>query len=142
MLNLEEFNLATPGLLFSAISLLMLAYTNRFLAYASLVRNLYDKLKQTGDPSYLAQIKNLRHRLSLIRWLQLLGILSLLFCLLSMLFLFLSGRLIGSILFGIALLCLSASLLLLILEIQVSVKALDKHLVDMEGTKKGRNIKE
>jgi hypothetical protein len=38
---MNQLSLTTPALLFSAISLLLLAYTNRFLAYASVVRNLH-----------------------------------------------------------------------------------------------------
>ena len=56
-------DLTTPSLLFSAISLILLAYTNRFLAYANVVRSLKDKYQQSGNPQDIEQIKNLRKRL-------------------------------------------------------------------------------
>ena len=65
---MEELTLTTPALLFSAISLIMLAYTNRFLAYAAVIRNLHDKYLQKQDESLIQQIKNLKIRLSLTRW--------------------------------------------------------------------------
>ena len=64
---MEELSLTTPALLFSAISLIMLAYTNRFLAYASVIRNLHDKYLKEKDESLLRQIKNLKIRLNLTR---------------------------------------------------------------------------
>lgn len=67
-------DLTTPSLLFSAISLILLAYTNRFLAYANVVRNLKDKYQQSGNPQDIEQIKNLRKRLSLTQSMQILGI--------------------------------------------------------------------
>lgn len=81
-------DLTTPSLLFSAISLILLAYTNRFLSYASVVRTLKEKHQQTHDPKDIAQIANLRKRLYLTRSMQILGILSLLLCVISMLSIF------------------------------------------------------
>lgn len=78
-----ELSLTTPSLLFSAISLIMLAYTNRFLSYASVVRTLKEKHMKEPDPRNLAQIDNLRKRLYLTRAMQILGISSLLFCVIS-----------------------------------------------------------
>ena len=53
-------DLTTPSLLFSAISLILLAYTNRFLSYASVVRALKEKHQQTHDPKdpFHANIRN------------------------------------------------------------------------------------
>src|SRR5690606_27403730 len=79
-----ELNISTPALLFPAISLLMLAYTNRFLALASLIRGLHDKYKTLPEENLLAQIKNLRTRIKLIRSMQAYGILSFLFCIICM----------------------------------------------------------
>ena len=64
---MEELTLTTPALLFSAVSLILLAYTNRFLGYAQLVRNLYEKFKENPDAVLLGQIQNLRKRLKLTR---------------------------------------------------------------------------
>lgn len=44
---MEELTLTTPALLFSAVSLILLAYTNRFLSYAQLVRQLRDRYMET-----------------------------------------------------------------------------------------------
>ena len=71
---MEQLTLTTPALLFSAISLIMLAYTNRFLAYASVIRNLHDRYLKEHDDSLLRQINNLKQRLHLTKWMQIFGI--------------------------------------------------------------------
>ena len=124
-------DLTTPSLLFSAISLILLAYTNRFLSYASVVRALKEKHQQSHDPKDYAQISNLRKRLYLTRSMQILGILSLLFCVISMFFIYISWQIIAAWIFGIALLLLAASLCVCIWEINISVKALEIHLQDL-----------
>jgi hypothetical protein len=131
-----ELTLSTPALLFSAISLILLAYTNRFLALAPLVRNLHDKYRETHDEVIFGQIKNLRKRLYLIRSMQIAGLLSLLLCVLCMFLIYINLILISEILFGIALILLTVSLVLSIWEIQISVHALDLHLNNMEKEKK------
>ncbi|HDP55161.1 MAG TPA: DUF2721 domain-containing protein [Bacteroidetes bacterium] len=125
--------LTTPALLFSAISLLLLAYTNRFLALAQLVRNLYAQYKQNANSILLGQIKNLRRRVHIIRYMQILGITSLLLCVLSMFLIYVGESVWAEVIFGIALLLLIASLALSVWEIQISVKALDIHLSDIEN---------
>ena len=129
---MSELTLATPALLFSAISLIMLAYTNRFLAYASLVRSLHARYKEHKDKILLWQIKNLRRRLALTRGMQVLGISSLLLCVATMFFLYVGTDTLAEVIFGVALLLLIGSLGLLIWEIQISTRALDLHLGDME----------
>ena len=74
----------TPALLFSAVSLILLAYTNRFLSYAQLVRQLRDRYMENPSDITEAQIENLRKRLNLTRRMQGLGIASLFFCVVSM----------------------------------------------------------
>src|SRR6056297_3161190 len=129
---MRELTLATPALLFSAISLIMLAYTNRFLAYASLVRSLHARYMEHKNKVLLWQIKNLRQRLALTRGMQVLGISSLLLCVATMFFLYVGTTTLAEVIFGIALLLLIGSLTLLIWEIQISTRALDLHLGDME----------
>jgi hypothetical protein len=124
--------ITTPALLFSAISLLLLAFTNRFLALAQLVRTLHDQYKENKDPRIYSQIKNIRKRLHLIRSTQVAGLSSLLLCVICMFLFYINVILIGEILFGIALLLMTTALILSIWEIQISVKALDMHLDDME----------
>ncbi len=129
---MEEFSLVTPTLLFSAVSLIMLAYTNRFLSYAQLVRNLKDKYVKDRSEVTAAQIANLRKRLNLTRSMQILGITSLFCCVVSMFFCFISLRITAIIIFGIALLLLISSLGLSIRELVISTKALEIHLNDLE----------
>ena len=129
-------DLTTPSLLFSAISLILLAYTNRFLSYASVVRALKEKQQQTHDPKDIAQIANLRKRLYLTRSMQILGILSLLLCVIAMFFIYVSWQSFAAWIFGIALLLLAASLCVCIWEINISVKALEIHLEDISSKEK------
>ena len=129
-----EISINTPALLFPAISLLMLAYTNRFLALASLIRNLHSKYKDhSNKESVLLQIKNLRLRLRLIRLMQLSGIVSLFFCVLSMFFVFERMNIWASFIFGISLVAMLISLFISLSEIQISTRALEIELSDMEG---------
>ena len=139
---MNQLTLTTPALLFSAISLLLLAYTNRFLAYANVVRGLHARYKENqsnrepgeANPDILivGQIQNLRKRLVLTRTMQLLGIGSLLLCVLCMFLVYIELQLSAEIIFGIALLMLIVSLAISVREIQISVKALDLHISDME----------
>lgn len=127
-----ELNLTTPGLLFSAISLLLLAYTNRFLSLANLIRTLHSQYKETGDKGAKAQIDNLHKRVRLIKNMQLLGIGSLFLSVFCMVSLFAGLVMIGNMLFGISLTMLLISLGMMMIEIQISVKALNIQLDDMD----------
>jgi hypothetical protein len=129
-----EISFNTPALLFPAISLIMLAYTNRFLALSSRVRNLHDKYQNQEQKHILhGQIKNLRYRLKLIKNMQALGVVTFLGCILCMYLIYVQFMLAANIIFAISLLSFSASLLLSFLEIQLSTKALELELSDMEG---------
>ncbi len=130
---MEELTLTTPALLFSAISLIMLAYTNRFLAYASIIRDLRDKYLKEHDSSILRQIDNLKLRVKLTRYMQIAGISSLLFCVLTMFLIYIKYSFIAICAFGVGLILLIISLLFLIWEIQISARALQHHLSDIEG---------
>lgn len=130
---MPHLSLTTPALLFSSISLIMLAYTNRFLAYASLIRALHKEYLQHNDRILKEQIVNLRKRLYLTRSMQIFGITSLLLCVLSMFLLYVRLDQPAIWLFGVALMSLMISLGLLIWEIQISVKALEHHLKDLEN---------
>lgn len=127
-----EISLTTPALLFPAISLLLLAYTNRFLTIAGLIRNLHQKYINQPDGIIKAQISNLRKRVNLIKNMQLFGIVSLLLCVVSMFAIYESWQTIGSVIFGISLVLLMISLILSIIEIQISVKALNIQLSNIE----------
>ncbi len=138
---MEELTLTTPALLFSAISLIMLAYTNRFLAYAAVIRNLHDKYLEKMDDSLIEQIKNLKLRLNLTRYMQIFGITSLLLCVLTMFLIYVDQHISAVWVFGIALVLLLMSLALLIMEIQISAKALHLHISDIEEHLKTRKKK-
>ena len=129
---MEKLTLTTPALLFSATSLILLAYTNRFLGYAQVIRNLYEKFKENPDSVLKAQIENLRKRLYLTRTMQILGVLSLFFCVISMFLIYIDQNFSASWTFGIGLLLLIISLGYSAWEINISVKALDLHLKNME----------
>jgi len=135
---MEELTLTTPALLFSAISLIMLAYTNRFLAYAAVIRNLHDKYLNQKDDNLLEQINNLKLRLNLTRYMQIFGITSLLLCVLTMFLIYIKFSIMAVWVFGVALLLLILSLALLIREIQISIYALRLHLRDIEEHLKGK----
>ena len=129
---MSELTLTTPALLFSAISLIMLAYTNRFLAYAAVIRNLHDIYLEKQDETLLFQIRNLKMRLTLTRWMQIFGIASLLLCVLTMFLIYIEYSVIAVWIFGVALLLLILSLSFLIWEIQISSEALRHHIADIE----------
>lgn len=127
-----EITLTTPSLLFPAISLLMLAFTNRFLALASLIRTLYSDYKKNKDPKILKQIKNLKLRLKLIKSMQACGVISIFLCVLSMLLIFILMPQTANTVFMISLIFMMLSLALSFWEIQISIKALEVNLSDME----------
>lgn len=131
-----QVSLTTPALLFPAISLLLLAYTNRFLAIGSLIRQLHKMYIQESKSVLEGQLKNLRTRLHLIRLMQFFGVLSLLLCVMAMFFIFLKIGEWGSIIFGVSLVLLLLSLFISLKEIQLSTKALEIELSDMEFEKK------
>ena len=129
-----DITINTPALLFPAISLIMLAYTNRFLALASIVRKLHAEYAQ-NEPNKLLhnQIKTLKYRLKLIKYMQAYGVASFLCCIFSMYFIFIEFMTVAHVTFGLAILTLIFSLVLSLIEIQQSTKALELELSDMEG---------
>lgn len=127
-----SIDLTTPALLFSTISLLLLAYTNRFLALATVIRSLHREYGKTHDPVAAAQIVNLRKRVNLIRDMQSLGVASLLLCTICMGLLFAGQIELGKVVFGISLILMVGSLTISLWEIRMSVGALNLQLGDME----------
>ena len=111
----------------------MLAYTNRFLAYAAVIRDLHDRYLKKKDKVLIAQIKNIKQRLYLTRSMQIFGISSLLLCVLTMFLIYIQQQTMAVWVFGAALILLILSLALLIMEIQISVKALEHHISDIEN---------
>ena len=131
-----EINLTTPALLFPTVSLLMLAYTNRFLTIATIIRNLHDRYKENQSENLLGQITNLRFRTYLIRNMQIFGVLSLLMCVVSMFALFAGWIQAGQWSFAVALILMIVSMLLSLRELTISVGALDLLLSELEEHEK------
>ena len=127
-----EINVTTPALLFPAITLLLLAYTNRFLTLATLIRNLHKNYKSHPDQIILEQIENLRKRAHLIKHMQGVGVASLFLCVLCMLLLFAGQIELGKYTFGLSIIVLLVSLVISLREIAISVDALELHLSDIE----------
>lgn len=132
-----DLRIETPALLFSATSLILLAYTNRFLTIAQIVRGLKKNYEENRNKSILVEIQNLNLRLTLIRSMQLFGVLSLFLSVFAMLLLYIQQSIFGIYIFGASLLCLLISLGISFWEISISVTALRVHLKDLiEETKK------
>ncbi|MBK9339129.1 MAG: DUF2721 domain-containing protein [Lewinellaceae bacterium] len=127
-----EINIQTPALLFPAISLLMLAYTNKFLAIANLIRKLYSDYEKNQHISLIAQISNLRRRLMLIRWMQVGGVASILCCVVTMFLIYEGFQMWAKILFALSLLLMIASLVVSLVELFLSAGALRLLLRDLE----------
>lgn len=128
-----EATLSTPALLFPAVSLLLLAYTNRFLALAALIRQLHADYRLHGEMRVLEQIRSIRRRLYLIRNMQACGVVSLLCCTISMGCFYLGAMAAGAVCFGLSLALMAASLLLSAWEIRISTTTLEILLSDLEA---------
>ena len=129
-----ELSVNIPALLFPAISLIMLAYTNRFLALSNRVRALHDKYQQEENRLVIfRQIKNLKYRIKLIQRMQTYGVASLLLSLISMFFIFIHYQAIAKFIFAVSLITFSISILFSFIEIRLSTKAIELELSDMEG---------
>ena len=124
-------NIETPALLFSATSLILLAYTNRFLTIATIVSSLKKNYEEKESSKILLEIKNLNLRITLIRYMQMFGVLSLFLSVFSMLLLFIDQQLFGIYFFGLSLFSLLISLGISFWEISISANALRLHLSDL-----------
>lgn len=127
-----DFSINTPALLFPAISLLLLAYTNRFNVIASRIRSLRDLWEKEHDDKILYQLHNLRRRVKIIRMMQFLGVMCMFGCILCMFTLFYGEVFIAQITFALSLLSMLGSLYLSMREIHLSVVSLDIVLSDLE----------
>lgn len=129
-----DISINTPALLFPAISLIMLAYTNRFLSLASLVRNLHNKYKSEPNKQVIhQQMKNIRYRLKLIKNMQALGVLTFITSIICMYMIYIEQMALAHIFFACSLLAFGISLLISFVEIQISTKAIELELSDIEG---------
>lgn len=127
-----ELTYTSPALLFPAVSLILLAYVNRFHALATLLRQLLDQYRIEPSHSLYMQIANLMRRVRLIRVMQAMGILSVLLAVVCMLVLFQQGgQFWGRAIFFMSLLSLLASLILSLYETHLSVDALKVQVHDV-----------
>jgi len=126
-----EIEISTPALLFPAISLLLLAYTNRFSTTGKLIRALSSQAKKDGGKEYIGQIDNLKRRLELIKWMQFFGAVSVFFCTISMFCLFLDFHNIGKKIFGLSLITMCISIAFCIWEVYISSGALNLELKNL-----------
>jgi hypothetical protein len=127
-----RIEISTPALLFPAVSLLMLAYTNRFFGLAAIIRNLHRTHTEKPNPVYLLEIKSMRSRMRLIRDMQSFGMVALILCMICMLLIFGGHDAAGKLAFGASLVCMLLSLVWALIEIRLSGRALDLHLQDLE----------
>lgn len=125
-------NLTTPALLFPAISLLLLAYTNRFLVLAQLIRQLHAQHREDAPDVVVRQIANLRKRITLIRRMQASGVLSFILCALSMFCVFIHLDFVSQLVFGASIFLLLLSLVFSLYEITISTDAIEIELEDLE----------
>ena len=127
-----QLNLSIPALLFPAISLTMLAYNARYLAIAALIRQLHSQFEQTQSSPLIKQIDSLRKRLNIIKNMQATAIISFLLAAVTMFLIYVEYNVLANIIFGISLVFLMVSLLLSLIEVQLSTKALGIQLKNME----------
>ena len=127
-----QLNLNIPALLFPAISLTMLAYNARYLAIAALIRNIHSKYTQDSTAPLKKQIEQLRKRLDIIKNMQATAIVSFLLAAVTMFLVYVELEVWANIIFGISLVFLMISLILSLIEVQLSTKALGIQLKNME----------
>jgi hypothetical protein len=128
-----ELTFNTPALLFPAISLLLLAYTNRFIALANLVRTLHKEYRTGGEgEKVVPQIRNLRRRINMIRYMQGLGVFAFVLCVVAMYCIYNNWMQVAHYVFALSLLSLLSSLVISLIEITASTNALEVQLSDIE----------
>lgn len=137
--SLRQLSLTTPAMMFPAISLLLLAYTNRYLTLSNRVRTLFENYQTQPDKVVLLQITSLRARLKLIRWTQVSGVSSLLLAVVVIFFLYVGLSAVAHIVFGLSLVLMMVSLLLSMWELHLSNEALNILLSDMETQQKSKD---
>ena len=135
-----NLSITDPAFLFPGISLLFLAYTNRYLALASIVRKLNDHDVHEFDENREKQIESLHMRILLIKYMQVSGVLAFLCCVITMIMLIFSFKEMAFILFVSSLTFMIVSLLLSLTEVLQSGKSLRIEL-DRTGAKGAKRRK-
>ena len=121
-------NITDPAIMFSGISLLFLAYTNRYLALANVIRTLNKDIKSQDKKNHIAQLQNLHTRTNLIKYMQAMGVISFLFCIASMMMLYWQFQHLGEISFIFSLVAMVISLIISLVEILISGGSLKMEL--------------
>lgn len=131
-----DITINTPALLFPAISLVMLAYTNRFMALSTVVRQLHDRAKNFTDKPMLlhAQIRNMRSRLRLVRNMQILGVSSFLLAIVCMAAIYFDRMETARVMFAVSIILFACSLILSLVELGKSTMSLELELSDVEDS--------
>ncbi|MGB5228997.1 MAG: DUF2721 domain-containing protein [Eudoraea sp.] len=133
-----QLTLSIPALLFPAISLSMLAYNARYLAIAALIRQLHKQYQEKASRGLGIQVRQLERRLQIIKNMQAVAILSFLFSAITMFLIYIEQGFWANLIFGISLLALMISLVLSLIEVQLSTNSLKIQLSDMGD----KNVKE
>jgi len=133
-----QLTLSIPALLFPAISLSMLAYNARYLAIAALIRQLHKQYQEKASRGLGIQVRQLERRLKIIKNMQAVAILSFLFSAITMFLIYIEQDFWANLIFGISLLALMISLILSLIEVQLSTNSLKIQLSDMGD----KNVKE
>lgn len=128
-----DFDVSTPALLFSVISLFAMAHTNRFLALANLIRQSIGSYEENRDDKILRQIGNFKRRLNMLKYSQIAAVISFMLCVISMFLSFISNVGSAKIMFGLSLVALFSSLLMSMHELFLSIGALN---IEMERLEK------
>ncbi|MDB2564845.1 DUF2721 domain-containing protein [Alphaproteobacteria bacterium] len=134
---MNNFSTLYPALLFPAIPLMMISFGNRYTSLAALIRKIHDlivvnHLSKKNAKHYLDQIKVLTQRLALVRASQTLSGVSFILNLLSIYCSYIENYEIALNFFGFGVLVFALAILTFIYEIQLSTKALSKHLEDLK----------
>ena len=129
-----DISLTTPAILFPAISLLLLGFSNRFVTTATLIRQLKNNLNPQNVSNINRQIQNLQLRVRLIIIMQAFGVLSIILCTVAMIAIYYQQNFFGSVLFALSLLAMVLSLLTSLWEVLISSKALNVELDELKNS--------
>lgn len=127
-----DITITTPALLFPAISVLFLAYSNRYLAIAKRIRELHNLFNRTQSHIAKKQVESLRTRIRLIIIMQSLAVMGIICSVLTMALIFLGLQISAKTVFLLSMLLIVLSLLVSLWELLISTRALNIELEDME----------
>ena len=122
------------ALMFPAIPLLMVVYSNRFHTLSRLIRELHDEhvYEKHIPAEWKKQFINLSRRISILRWTIMFAAFGFLFNMLTVFALYLNELFLARVIFGSCCLSMIISIIFFIREIQISTNALNLHMSDMD----------